>query len=404
MNTIPQFCQKCRKKNSLGEQTCRCCGTRLMLVVFPQSLKYDTNYVPTYYEDHLLERVTSLELRLTQIAERLATTLDLMLRQTKSSHADHLLLETLIETLNSLGAVDKERLSKNVRQRANAEELKEIVRTRQEKIIAKVLAEHGSEKVELFEHLVKEGIKLFGENEEKQALRTLERALLLSPQNAALLMFIAENLFRADKYELAKNYLEKALEFSPQNEKILLLLSAIYIDEGDISKAKNLLGNFPKQKNYAFNLSYLRGIIAAIEENWTEALAAFKETLAARNLPETNYLTACAYFQLGRNKMALRHLQKVVEEDENFADAWFMLSVIYVNQKEEEKAGRAIELAWSSKEAGAQCLEFLKKGSQANLTIALPFLRFRQSRNRILTGGSKRLAKLFREELYKALE
>ncbi len=84
MKTIPQYCQKCREQNALGEQSCRRCGTRLMLVVFPQSLKYDTNYVPTYYEDHLLERVTSLELRLSQVAERLAATLDLMLRQTKN--------------------------------------------------------------------------------------------------------------------------------------------------------------------------------------------------------------------------------------------------------------------------------------------------------------------------------
>ncbi len=112
MKTIPQYCQKCREQNTLGEQSCRRCGTRLMLVVFPQSLKYDTNYVPTYYEDHLLERVTSLELRLSQITERLAATLDLMLRQTKTAHTDHVLLETLIESLNTLGTIEKDRLTR----------------------------------------------------------------------------------------------------------------------------------------------------------------------------------------------------------------------------------------------------------------------------------------------------
>ncbi|MGI8554963.1 MAG: hypothetical protein ACR2LT_01200, partial [Pyrinomonadaceae bacterium] len=117
MNTIPQYCQNCREKNMMGEPHCRKCGTRLMLVVFPQSLKYDTNHVPTYYEDHLLERVTSLELRLSQITERLATTLDLMLRQTKSTHTDHLLLETLIESLNTLGAIEKETITQVWRER-----------------------------------------------------------------------------------------------------------------------------------------------------------------------------------------------------------------------------------------------------------------------------------------------
>lgn len=375
-----------------------------MLVVFPQSLKYDTNYVPTYYEDHLLERVTSLELRLTQIAERLATTLDLMLRQTRSSHADHLLLETLIESLSAIDAIDKEKLAKNVRQRADAEEIKEIAKTRREKLMAKILAEHEGDRIDLFEHLVKEGIKLFEENEEKQALRTLERALPLSPQNTALLMFIAENLFRADKFELAKNYLEIALDHSPQNLKTLLLLGVICMDEGDIPSAKRLIQNFPKPKNTSFSVSYLRGIISAFDENWIEALAEFKEVLATRNLPETNYLVACVYFQLGRNKMALRHLQKTVEGDANFADAWFMMGVVYVALRDEEKAERAMELAWSSKEAGAQCLEFLKNKNHLELKSALPFLRLRELKSRILTGGSKRLARLFREELFKTLE
>jgi Flp pilus assembly protein TadD len=404
MNTIPQFCQKCREKNALGEQTCRRCGTRLMLVVFPQSLKFDTNYVPSFYEDHLLERVTSLELRLSQIAERLATTLDLLLRQAKSAHTDHLLLETLIESLNTLGAIEKDLILKNFRERADAEELKDIAKTRREKLLAKILAQHGAERMDLFEHLIKEGIKLFGENEEKQALRALDRALLLSPSNVALLMFIAENLFRSDKFDLAKNYLEKALAIAPQDSKVLLLLSVIYADEGDAALAKHLINVLSDQKDITFCVSYLRGMLAAREENWAESLFAFKEALTAKNSPETHYLAGCAYFQLKRYKMALRHLQKTVEEDASFSDAWFMLGVVYEILSDEENARHALETAWESKEAGAQCLDFLKRKNQTNLETALPFLRMRDLKNRFLTGGSSRLTRLFKEEIFKALE
>lgn len=404
MNTIPQYCQKCREKNELGEPTCRRCGTRLMLVVFPQSLKYDTNYVPTYYEDHLLERVTSLELRLSQVAERLATTLDLMLRQTKTAHSDHLLLETLIESLNTLGAVEKDKLTKNWRERVDSDELKDKAKNRREQLISNILAGHeGGARADLFAHLVAEGIKLLSENEEKQGLRTLERALLLSPKNIALLMFISESLFSADKFELAKSYLEKAKALSPKDSKILLLLAVIYADEGEIPQAKSLLNEISGDKNAAFCASYIRGMIAALENKWAEALAAFKETSAAKNLPATNYLLACAYFQLGRNKMASRHLQKAVEEDSNFADAWYMLSVIYGLGGENEKAREAIELAWASKEAGAQCLEFLKRENQAVTQTALPFLRLKHLKTRFLTSGSSRLTKLFHEELFKIL-
>lgn len=403
MNTIPQYCQKCREKNTLGEQTCRRCGTRLMLVVFPHSLKYDTNYVPSYYEDHLLERVSSLELRLSQVVERLAATLDLLLRQTKTAHTHHLLLETLIESLNTLGAIEKDKLTKNWRERVDAELVKDNDKKRRENTLARILAGHGEAQSDLFEHLVGEGLRFFGENEEKQGLRTLERASLLSPKNVALLSFIAENLVRADKFELARDYLKKARNCAPKNVKISLLLGFIYADEGNSAEAKKILDALSGAKDAAFCLAYLNGMIAAVEERWTNALAAFKETLSAKNSPETNYLTGCVYFQLGRNKMAVRHLQKAVEEDSGYADAWYMLGVVYENAGEAEKARQAAEFAWSSKETGAQCLEFLKRKNAPTVQTALPFLKFKLLKTRFLRSGSMRLTRLFNEELFKVL-
>jgi hypothetical protein len=78
-----------------------------------------------------------------------------------------------------------------------------------------------------------------------------------------------------------------------------------------------------------------------------------------------------------------------------------MLSVIYEITGEAAKAHEAAELAWTSKEAGAQCLEFLKRKKPENLQIALPFLRLRHLKNRLLTSGSSRVARLFQEELFK---
>lgn len=403
MKTIPQYCQNCRERNALGEPTCRKCGTRLMLVVFPQSLKYDTNHVPTYYEDHLLERVTSLELRLAQITERLAMTLDLMLRQTKTSHTDHLLLETLIESLNTLGAIERDALTRNWRERVDTERVKETAENRRERILTEILAQVGQSSPELFAHLVKEGIRLLSAGEEKQSFRMLERAAVLAPENFPLLMLIAENYFRADKFEPAKNYLEKARKLSPDNEKVSLLLGVIYADESDAAQAENLLKPLVVKKEKAFCVHYISGMLAALESDWTAALAAFKSAANAKESAEINYLIGCVHFEQNRPKIALRYLRKAVETDANFADAWFMSSAIYRRLSDEKKSEETRKLALQSKETGAQCLEFLKRGSPENLTAALPFLRLRNLKNRLLTGGSVRLTKLFREELFKIL-
>ncbi|MGI9036830.1 MAG: tetratricopeptide repeat protein [Pyrinomonadaceae bacterium] len=403
MKTIPQYCQNCREENALGEPTCRKCGTRLMLVVFPQSLKYDTNYVPTYYEDHLLERVTLLELRLSQITERLATTLDLMLRQTKTSHTDHLLLETLIESLNTLGAIEKETLTQNWRERVDAERARETSETRRERILAEILSGDEPSNPELFAHLVKEGIQLLILNEEKQSFRMLERALPLAPKNFPLLMFIAENYFRADNLELAKGYLEKGQKLSPKNPKVGLLLGVIYADEGDAPQAEKLLKPLVAKREKTFCVHYILGMLAASENDWAAALSAFKTAASVEELPEINYLIGCVYFERRHYKTALRYLRKAVETDANFADAWFMSSVIYNCLNDEKRAAEARELSLRSKETGAQCLEFLKLRAPQNLQTALPFLRLRHLKKRLLTSGSARLTKLFRQELFKNL-
>ncbi|MGI8555937.1 MAG: hypothetical protein ACR2LT_06235, partial [Pyrinomonadaceae bacterium] len=73
----------------------------------------------------------------------------------------------------------------------------------------------------------------------------------------------------------------------------------------------------------------------------------------------------------------------------------------YLN--DEKKSEEARSRALQAKETGAQCLEFLKRSASENLTTALPFLRLRHLKNHLLTGGSLRLTKLFRQELFKNL-
>lgn len=80
-----------------------------------------------------------------------------------------------------------------------------------------------------------------------------------------------------------------------------------------------------------------------------------------------------------------------------------MLSLIYQSSGNLKNAAEARQAALDSKENGAQCLEFLKQREPENLPAALPFLRLRHLKNRLLTGGSKRLTRFFRAELEKCL-
>jgi hypothetical protein len=102
-------CQKCRAANPLGQEFCLRCGTRLMIVVQPPSVRIDPAET-TPHEEHLLERLTMLENTLARLAERLEQGLKLLLRQSETAYTNHALVKSLIEILSECGVVDNGRL------------------------------------------------------------------------------------------------------------------------------------------------------------------------------------------------------------------------------------------------------------------------------------------------------
>ena len=292
---------------------CWRCGTTLMLVVYPPSIRHEDSIIPSYYEDHLLERVSLLELRLSQMTERMSLALDLMLKQAKTIQADHALLKNILEILSTYGIAESEKL--DLAESENAENLsaEAAAKSTKEKRIAQIFADHDTPNAELFKHLVSEGIRLLEQTEEKQAFQMLERAMLLSPANIPLRLFIAEQLFRADRFETARGVLEKAYAAAPHNREVLLLLGALYADEGDTENSRRLLSVLANNPPTEFIANYIWGMLAAFEGNWLEALAAFKTSADREETPELMYLVACVYFELKKKDKAKQFLESAVK-------------------------------------------------------------------------------------------
>ena len=106
---IQHLCQKCRTANQLGQEFCLRCGTRLMLVVQPPSVRVSPAET-TPNEEHLLERLTILENMIARLAERLEQGLELLLRQSETAYTNHALVKSLIGILDECGVVDNDRL------------------------------------------------------------------------------------------------------------------------------------------------------------------------------------------------------------------------------------------------------------------------------------------------------
>ncbi len=397
------YCQNCRAVNSLRESFCVKCGTRLMLVVFPESLRYDTNSVPSYYEDHLLERVTSLELKLAQVVGKLESAYDFIQKGFDGFTKDRLVLQAFLETVNQINPEIAAAISSKSLEKISAVKSKNKSPKIEKNKLAEIFAEHPHPNSEIFEKLVRDGIEMLKRGDEKESFQMLERAALLSPQNFSLIWFIAVESFKAEKYRETGKHLDKLLKLSAQNDFVNLLAAAFQTDEGDISQAKKLLKNAAKNSHLAVSVKFIKGFISAADQNWEKTVKFFGQVYTLENSAETAYLLGCSYFQLSNEEKCLEFLDRAVLLDNQFSDAWLMQSVIYGRRKNQEMSNLTFQKAVEAKENGAQSVEFLKKGKPLEISVALPFAHLHDTKKRLWSGGSLRIARFVRRMLIAAV-
>src|SRR6185369_2121410 len=143
------LCQQCSHSNSYNRETCASCGARLLIITNTRTATayggIESLLRPTL-EEHLLERISTLESELNGAQERLELVVDLIQRQATSGLYDHAMLDALVEHLSERGAVEGGKLETLWRDR---------------------IAEHNEEvsEQERFEHCLERVIGAFsGEN------------------------------------------------------------------------------------------------------------------------------------------------------------------------------------------------------------------------------------------------
>lgn len=401
MRSVVHYCQKCLGANPLGTEHCARCGTRLMLIVEPPTARYDAGGFDTSHEEHLLERVSALENRLSRMTDKLEQSLTLVLKHARNTYFDHALIQTLIGVLSEAGTIDALALQSLWRERCEQDALAQDASARFEQLRAEINAAYKGAEAGVFGRYVDVGINFLEQEDATRGVRSLERAAALSPPNAPLLAFIGQHYFAAGKMELAKAYLEKALAIAPEPEGVRLLLGLVCGDEGEIERARELLSEAARRGQSSFAAHYGLGRLLAMEQKWPGALAEFKRALAARPSPEAHYVVGCVYYQLNRDRLAARHLRKAVEMDEQYAEAFYVLGLIGLRAGDRARAEDFFTVARACDESEpryrAATVRRLTRSGEIPTASPL-FLSSRRTGKRVLMGGDQRLAQVLRED------
>jgi tetratricopeptide (TPR) repeat protein len=367
-----------------------------MIVVEPPAARFESAEGAASTDEHLLERISALENRMSRLTEKLERGLDLLLRQAQNSFFDRALIKALIAHLTEDGLLQSERLERLWNDCCQRDAAEQDESSRREELRLRILAASANGQNREFERLVNEGFLLLKDKQLDRGLQRLKRASDALPGNAALLSFLGEHYFKDGKSRLAKHYLEKAHADAPNDARLSLLLGLACADAGDRELAKQLLSATNRLAGPSFAAHYGLGRLFAAEENWRQALREFKRALSSKPSPEAHYVLACLYYQLSRDSLALRHLRKAVEMDETYGEAFHLLGLIYRRNGQEELARQAFESA-------AACDIVSHSAKDLARTTPAPLFAVSQTKSRkLLTGGDRRLAKALREEALKA--
>src|SRR5215217_6439648 len=173
--TISHYCQKCLAANPLGQEFCNRCGTRLMIVVEPTSSRFEAP-ASLSTDEHLLERISAAENRVSRLAERLERSLDLLLRYAQNAYFDRSLMRALVGLLTEDGIVDTERLERMWSERCQRDTVEQEENVTRDELRLRILGAARVADKQAFEELVNEGFVLIEDKQIPQGIAKLQRA------------------------------------------------------------------------------------------------------------------------------------------------------------------------------------------------------------------------------------
>ena len=200
-----------------------------MLVVAPSSSRFEGGSTSGGMEEHLLERVTTIEGNISRILERMQQMTDLLVRQNRSITLNASLLDALADVLDEAGVIPRRMVNAAWRERYQKDKDDEKFKARGSKVCERIIKLYKGEERLLFTRLVRES---FADLDRGKAsgFRRLERAAALDADNIHLNKFLGAHFFCKGRAALARDYFTRALEAEPENWRIQLLLGLAYGD------------------------------------------------------------------------------------------------------------------------------------------------------------------------------
>ncbi|MBN2044110.1 MAG: tetratricopeptide repeat protein [Anaerolineales bacterium] len=174
-----------------------------------------------------------------------------------------------------------------------------------------------------------------------EALFALQKAHQLKPNSLAANLFLSMYYRRSDQPLTAVRYLEAAIQLDPDNKDLQADLAQTLVEAGGASKGFNLLQDLVEEAPEDAE-NWIRLARLSIDNNLQVAEsglpAARQALLLAPNHPEATLLLGRSYLFLGEKVLAERFLTKAMLLDEQNPEPHYYLGILYLNTGQMEQA------------------------------------------------------------------
>lgn len=331
-------CQQCTARNSSLYSNCVRCGAPLHIFAPPVGNIDDPFPHAESLEEHLLERISALEIEASRLRQQNERLLELMHRQATTTFNDHALLDALIGVLEDRGSVRRtqieHRFRKLIEQYAEEVDERQRIDARKQEILDAFDGTEGAR----FGLLVDDGIDMLADGNPRRGIRKLQKAQSLDPANQPLSLFLGEYHFFNGRRSQARQYLERSVALDPGNAIAVMMLGVVCTDAGEAESAKEYFTRALALRQDSFVAHYGLGRLLAAEGRYREALSHLKRALTLSPSAEMHYLVGRTYLEDGRVVSAERHLRKAIVLDPFFDPALYHLGLIYLDRSDVNRA------------------------------------------------------------------